>query len=187
MADNGEDAIEGMCEEHNALIKHLQETNRVSWQSRVDEQFAKTLLLAVASYFETRMTTCVLDVFGETTTGSDVLVSFVRTHAVARRYHSWFDWDKKTANKFFGAFGKDFAAEMSAKVRDNRDLDDAVRAFLEIGALRNALVHENYATFSMPKTPSEVLDQYLTAKRFVDGFAGDLRDFIAMQQASQMS
>ena len=176
-----------MCEEHDDLVEHLRETNKVSWQSRVDEQFAKALLLAAASYFETRMTACVLDVFEEATAGSDALVSFVRTNAVARRYHSWFDWDKKNANKFFGAFGKDFAAEMSARVRDNRDLDDAVRAFLEIGALRNALVHEDYATFSMPKTPSEVLGQYRTAKRFVDGFADDLRAYVAAQTAGQMS
>lgn len=183
MADGAENAIEQMCKEHNELIAHLLETNKVSWQSRVEEQFAKALLLAAASYFETRITACVVELFSEATMGSDALVSFVQTKAVARQYHGWFDWNAKNANQFFRAFGEDFRQVMSAKVRDERDLDAAVKAFLEIGALRNALVHKNYATFSMPKTSSEVLEQYQTATRFVDVIADELRNYVAAQQA----
>lgn len=183
MANGDDDAIERLCEEHDELIEHLLATGRITWKSRVDEQFAKALLLAAASYFETRITACVVELFDEATMGSDALVSFVRTKAVARQYHSWFDWNAKNANQFFRAFGEDFRQVMSAKVRDERDLDAAVKAFLEIGALRNALVHENYATFSMPKTSSEVLEQYQTATRFVDEIADDLRNYVTAQQA----
>ena len=186
MANGDDDAIERLCEEHDELIEHLLATGRITWKTRADDQFAKALLLAVASHFETRMTRSVIEMFNDATMGSDALVSFVRANAVARRYHSWFQWDAKNANQFFGFFGKDFRTAMSAKVQNDPELNDAIRAFLELGDLRNQLVHEDYATFSMQKTPTEVLAQYRSARRFVDGFADDLREYVAEQQTSQV-
>ena len=181
--DGAEDAIERLYREHDELVGHLLETQMITWKSRVDEQFAKTLLLAVASYFEARITECVVEVFEDATGGSTALVSFVRTKAVERRYHDWFDWNARNANRFFRAFGDEFREMMGAKCANDPELNDAVSAFVELGKLRNQLVHENYATFSMQKTPGEVLLQYRAAMRFVDTFANDLREHIVDQEA----
>ena len=186
MANGDDDAIERLCEEHDELIEHLLATGRITWKSRADDQFAKALLLAVASRFETLLTTCVVETFDNAMGGSDALVAFVRKEAIERRYHTWFAWRGKNANQFFGSFGEDFKDAMAAKVKNDPELDDAVKAFLELGSLRNQLVHEDYATFSMQKTPTEVLAQYRSARRFVDGFADDLREYVAEQQTSQV-
>ena len=184
MANGDDDAIERLCEEHDELIKHLLETGKITWKSRADDQFAKTLLLAVASRFEARLTACVVETFESATGGSEALVSFVQKQAVERRYHTWFSWrDAKNANSFFRSFREEFKNAMEAKVKNDPDLDDAVKAFLELGRLRNELVHEDYATFSMQKTPGDVLERYRAAARFVDWFADDLREHVTAQQA----
>ena len=187
MANGDDDAIERLCEEHDELIEHLLATGRITWKSRADDQFAKALLLAVASRFEARLTACVVETFESATGGSDALVSFVQNQAVERRYHTWFSWgDAKNANRFFRLFGEEFKNAMEAKVKNDPDLDDAVKAFLELGRLRNELAHEDYATFSMQKTPDEVLERYRTAARFVDWFAGDLREHVTTQQVGSV-
>lgn len=186
MANGDDEAIERLCEEHDELIEHLLATGKITWKSRADDQFAKALLLAVASRFEARLTDCVVEMFESATRGSDALVSFVQKEAVERRYHTWFDWNANTANKFFRSFGEEFKNAMAAKVKNDPDLDDAVRAFLELGRLRNELAHEDYATFSMQKTPSEVLERYRAAARFVDWFAGDLQEHVTVQQAGSV-
>ena len=186
MASGDDEAIERLWEEHDELIKHLLATGKITWKSRADDQFAKALLLAVASRFETRLTDCVIEMFESATGRSDALVSFVQKEAVERRYHTWFDWNAKNANSFFRSFGEEFKNAMEAKVKNDPDLDDAVKAFLELGRLRNELVHEDYATFSMQKTPSEVLERHRAAARFVNWFADDLREHVTAQQAGSV-
>lgn len=181
MAEDAGGVIERLQQEHDELREHLLVTQRVTWASRVDDQFAKALLLAVASYFEARMTGCVVEIFEEATEGADALVSFVQSKAVERRYHDWFAWNARNANRFFTAFGDDFKQVMEAKFKRDPEFAEAVIAFLELGNLRNELVHENYATFAMPKTSDEVFAQYRAAMRFVDGFADDLRQHMASQ------
>lgn len=187
MANGDDEAIERLCEEHDELIEHLLTTGKITWKSRADDQFAKALLLAVASRFEARLTDCVVEIFQNATDGSEALVSFVRKEAVERRYHTWFSWDAKNANSFFRSFGEEFKNAMEAKVKNDPDLDDAVRAFLELGRLRNELVHEDYATFSMQKTPVEVLERYRAAARFVDWFADDLQEHVTARQTDSAS
>ena len=67
---------------------------------------------------------------------------------------------------------------MKEKIRGNRELDDAIRAFLEIGNIRNELVHGNYADFQLSKTADEVYGLYRAATEFVDDFPECVRRFI---------
>ena len=46
---------------------------------------------------------------------------------------------------------------MKQRVQEDRDFDESVKAFLEIGNLRNQMVHEDYADFQLNKTVEEVL------------------------------
>ena len=67
---------------------------------------------------------------------------------------------------------------MKQKVREDRDFDESVKAFLEIGNLRNQMVHENYADLQLNKTVEDVYSLYTRAARFVDEFPGSIRQFI---------
>jgi hypothetical protein len=88
--------------------------------------------------------------------------------AVSRLYHTYFQWDKKNANSFFGLFGEPFLAACKERVRSDSELEGAIRAFLELGNARNEMVHENFALFSMNKTAEEVFALYSRARAFVD-------------------
>ncbi len=105
--------IERMIKEHNQLMEHLQPIGDISLQSRLNNAFAKTLLLSAASYFEDKITNSVIQVFQDSTNNSDALVSFVKNKAATRRYHEWFSWDAKNANRFFRAFGEGFIEAMN--------------------------------------------------------------------------
>ena len=47
---------------------------------------------------------------------------------------------------------------MRERVRVDLGLAESIRAFLELGNLRNEAVHENYAVFFLNKTVDEVFD-----------------------------
>ena len=50
-----------------------------------------------------------------------------------------------------------------------------MKAFLEIGNLRNQLVHENYADFRLDKTVDEIYGLYRTALYFLRVFPDAIR------------
>ena len=180
LAHSSADIVKGLIEEHRALIDLLPESE-VSARTSADASFRKTLLLAAASYFEVRLTASVVDAFREATNGSDPLVSFVQQKAVNRRYHDWFNWDVRNANKFFSAFGEEFKAFMEDQAKQSDSISESVRAFMEIGHLRNKLVHENFASFLLEKTVTEIAEMYDKALAFVDAFPGELRRFLQTQ------
>ena len=173
-----EDIIKRMMEEHLELVDYLRSKGDTSLQIRAQATFAKTLLLSAASYFEDRMTNGIEQVFRDGTDGSDALVSFVLKTAIERRYHQWFDWKKNNANQFFSKFGDDFREFMQNKISSNKNLDESIKAFLELGNLRNRLVHKNFARFSIDKTAEEVFESYQKADEFVEGFLTDIRQHI---------
>jgi RiboL-PSP-HEPN len=99
----------------------------------------------------------------------------VRNKAVARQYHTWFNWCDNNANQFFGLFGAEFKAQMSELVKGSEEMQRSVRAFLELGNERNRLVHQDFATFSMEKTLDEIYRLYQSALMFVDALPTELR------------
>ena len=116
--------------------------------------------------------------FVEQVTSKDHLIKwFVQNKAVSRQYHTWFDWEKKNANKFFGLFGDSFKNHISEKVRTNNDLELSIQAFLEIGHERNRLVHSDFGSFSLEKTSEEIYTLYSKAKRFVEWLPDQLNNY----------
>lgn len=55
-----------------------------------------------------------------------------------------------------------------------------VRAFLELGGLRNSLAHLNFATFIVDETAKEVYEQFRLAIKFV-GYVEDMFDLYSSQ------
>ena len=148
--------------------------------SVVDENFPKTLLLAVASHFEDRMRTAVEEFAKDVTNNDYRLVSLINRKVIERQYHTWFNWKVKTAkgaNSFFGMFGDLFKKHAEKTVKENDRLDDAICAFLEIGNARNELIHEDFAEFPFNKTSADVYKLYERASFFVEWFPCAIREF----------
>ncbi len=175
--ENPADIVGQLVEEHVTLISLLP-LEEVSLRTGADAMFRKTLLISAASYFEFRLAESLIDVFSEVTNHSEALVEFVRRKAVDRRYHDWCSWGSHNANTFFQAFGSDFQSFMAERVRHTAGLEESIRAFLEIGSLRNQLVHKNFAVFESGKTVDEIFVSYQSALQFVDTFPNYLREFI---------
>jgi RiboL-PSP-HEPN len=167
--------IDRLYNEAAATIQLLEKNSELSLRVAAADNFRKMLLLATASYFEDHICNSVL-MFVREHTKSYLIENFVRNKAIARQYHTWFSWDKKNANQFFGLFGPEFRAMMVERVRITPELEASVEAFLELGYERNSLVHQNYATFPMEKTLDEVYTLYQRALLFVSGLASALKD-----------
>ena len=99
---------------------------------------------------------------------SAMVENVVRNKAIARQYHTWFHWEQKNANTFFGLFGEKFKADMIAKVKQSDETKLSIEAFLEIGNERNKLVHQNFATFPLEKTLDEIYQLYQRATLFIE-------------------
>jgi HEPN superfamily RiboL-PSP-like protein len=167
--------IDRLYNEATATIHVLQEKSEWSLQSAAADHFRKALLLATASYFEDYICNSVAE-FVREQSKSALIDNFVRNKAIARQYHTWFSWDKKNANQFFGLFGVEFRTMMADSVKTKPELQSAIEAFLELGNERNSLVHQNYATFPMEKTLEEIYFLYQRALIFVSTLPSALRD-----------
>lgn len=153
----------------------LSASNEVSLQIMLDSNLRKTLLLSAASYFEYTLCREVANFTQEVTGGNGLIQSLVKTKAIARQYHSWFDWDKPNANKFFAMFGQDFKEHMAARLTEDEALVEGVKAFMELGRERNLLVHSDYASYLINKTPEEIYSLYQKASTFVNRVGPEFR------------
>lgn len=171
-----ESPIDRIYKELGVAINALQASGEISAQVVIEDHARKALLLSVASHFEHRLTgylkqLCMM-------AKNSLLTEFAVNKAVSRQYHALFQWKDKNMNSFFGLFGSEFKQRMTASVKTDLQLDKAIKAFLELGNLRNQLVHQDYATFPLDKTSDEIYQLYLEALYFVDAFPGCLDEFI---------
>ena len=170
------DPIDELYETSEAVLAMLDDRRELSLRSRVENEFRKSLALSAASMFESTIKD-LIQRFCESTGGGDVrLVSLVKIKIVDRQYHTLFDWDRKNANSFFGLFGEAFKAEAKGDVAEDGELEEGIRAFLELGRLRNDLVHNNYATFPFDATTRDVIALYGKAQTFTDYLEAKLLD-----------
>jgi len=124
-------------------------------------------VLSAASLFEHRITEAILS-HADTASSSDgCVISLIRNKAVKRQFHTLFDWDKKKPGHFFTLLGD----EMGGKLKDDCAKSpgkEQIDAFLEVGYLRNCLVHQNYAEFPLEKSADDIRQLCESADRFVD-------------------
>ena len=171
--------IAAMVAEHRQLIDHLQSTSAISLKNVVEPAFAKTLLISAASYYEHRMTEVLVGLYeSDSNGGPTALAEFVRNQAIGRRYAQLFDWNRNNANGFFSSFGSGFRAYMEQRVRNDQDLDESIKAFLELGKFRNIMIHGNYMNSPLDKTIDEVFELCQKANIFVEGFADNVTEYL---------
>lgn len=165
MEDDALRAVNDLFDSSHEIYEWLMKQEQVSFATEHKGQFAKIVLLACASYFETRVTGVVLDVLD--TKKCTLTHNFVSKKALSRQYHTLFDWKGKNANNFFGLFGKDFKEFAKVKIKNSDILSDSIKNFLELGDLRNQLVHNNYAMFSLNLTVKDISEKFASAQSFV--------------------
>jgi hypothetical protein len=160
--------------EFRDLVALLDQAAEPSLRNTAEENFRKALLLAAASYFETRVMDVVLDFVRNVSNGEPLMCEFVKRKALERQFHTLFDWEAQNANRFFRFFGNAFSEFMTRKVRQDTELAEAIRAFMEIGLDRNRLVHQDFGSFALEKTVEEIYSLYTKANKFVSSLGACL-------------
>lgn len=169
-------AVDTIYAEFRDAAAILAAAGEISLQITLDSHMRKTLLLSAASYFEAKLTKEVQEFTDEITSCNELIGSLVHTKAISRQYHTWFDWDRNNANKFFSLFGKSFKEHMERRLNECDVLAEGVKAFMEIGRERNLLAHSDYASHSINKTPDEVYELYKKAIFFIEIIGVEMRD-----------
>jgi len=168
------DKIKKLKTDHDEIMKYLKNQNQIDFAILVGNSYTKSLLMSVASYFESVITSAIGNYSHIVTKDNDMLVSFIYNKGIERQYHTYFNWkDGKSANNFFGLFGGTAKAKAEKLIKD-KELDDSVKAFLQIGQERNKLVHQNYIEVNLNTTFDELYDRYIVACAFV----GFIKEFL---------
>ena len=162
--------VRAIYEDNSQLLEYLRDSQEVSFANSVENILPKVLLLATASHLEHELQNLILEYFREITGNQECAVSFVERKAVARQYHTYFQWEAGNANAFFALFGDGFKSTGRELLKTDEELAASVRDFVSIGSLRNQLVHQNYAAFIMENTTEEIMHMYESALRFIERF-----------------
>ena len=159
--------IDSLYKEFTDLLAFLDHSKEISLRSTVDANFKKTLALSAASYFEDEIRKILTGFVNVKSNSNTLLNSFVSNKAIARQYHTFFDWRGNNANIFFSLFGDEFKRSAIEDVKADAELAKAVKDFLDLGNTRNELAHLNFANMELDKTAEEVYRQFQQAQKFV--------------------
>jgi len=166
--------VEKIYEDFNDLISYLEKSNEISLKNEADNNFKKVLILTIASYFESRIREILLNFISRKSNNDAIIVSIIKNRVISRQYHTFFEWEAKNANTFFSMLGEDFKKEAGENVNNDIKLAEGIKAFLEIGKLRNELVHRNFGSYPIEKTAKDVIELYDKALSFVEFLAKKL-------------
>jgi hypothetical protein len=171
--------VDALARDNEQLVEYLRDKGEISLLSFAENAFRKYLLLAAASYFEDLVKQIVLDVVRHEAGRASPLIPLIRKKIIEREYHKLFDWNASNANQFFGLWGEEFRERMKNHHMADQGLSEGIRAFMELGRLRNQLVHGNFAVFEIEKTPGEIYDIYRKAIVFLCELPIALREHAA--------
>ena len=164
-------------QEYSSIIEYLNKSNQPSLVSDINRHFKKVLLLSTASYFEHEIQEVLIIFVTTKSNNNPMLVSLLKNKAISQQYHTYFDWGeknnpdkpRKNANKFFSLFGADFKEEMNNRIKEEEELNNSIQSFVEIGHLRNILVHSNFAAYDLEtKTTDDIYNSYKNGLKFID-------------------
>ena len=159
--------IDKAYEDNVTLLVYLSERTEISLLRTVDDSFRKTLLLSAASLFEHQISDALHSYCSRKSDSDACVMALIRIKGLKRQYYTYFDWENRRPGPFFALLGE----EIGEKLRTESKIDplkSSVEAFLELGFLRNCLVHQNFAGYVFEKTNEEVYALYRSACVFVD-------------------
>lgn len=169
--------IEQLKLDYDNVSDYLQETKQFSYLNTFNNNFRKVLLLSAGSYFEHQITEVLTEYVTRQSNGDQKLVNFMQKQAITGKYHQLFEWgsqdelekSKGNANRFWAFFGNDFKIQVTSDLKNKEDISNSIKAFIEIGHLRNILVHSNFAAYNYDqKSTQEIFDLFKSACPFVD-------------------
>lgn len=123
----------------------------------------KYFALSVSSSFEHRIVNAILKYAELHSDKMKYNYNLIRTKAVKRQYHTYFNWEQKNANSFFALFGYECRETYIREKKENENLRNGELSFLELGRLRNELVHFDFITYPFPLTMEEIKGKYESA------------------------
>lgn len=160
--------VDRIYQDNLDILKFLEEKNEISFVIQFNTVFTKTLLLSAASYFEHEICRMVQAFVAHKAQNDEYVIAIVKQKIIERQYHSYFEWKDNNANKFFSLFGSTFKEKRLQDIKNNPELQPAIKSFMELGRERNKLVHQNFADYNIEKTAEEVYKLYQQAAVFID-------------------
>lgn len=159
--------IQKFIKDSKELQSFLDKHSELSMIIDVNNHYKKILLLSCASFYEMQIIS-LLKKFFDSNSHDPRIVSFVTKKALDRQYHTLFDWDKKNINRFLGFFGEEFKNNVSKKIKEDTELTLQMESFIQIGAERNRMVHENFLECLLDKTIEEIETLHNQASKFIE-------------------
>lgn len=173
----GTSSVDELYSDFQEIVGNLDQLEG-SLRVTAEDTFRKNLLLAAASYFESKIKEFIMRLAERSSGSSEMIVAFVRKKAVERQYHTYFQWESRNANSFFGLFGQGYKSYMAERVNANQNYDEAIQAFLELGQARNQMVHQDFGSFRLERTSEEIFELYRKACTFVDSLETSLDEYL---------
>jgi len=152
--------------DYRELKTLLIENGQISLENNIEHHLRKIMLLSCASYYENEIQEMIKSFVSRNSNDEKVLF-FVSNKAIARQYHTYFDWGKNNINQFLGLFGTEFKEKIQKKIDENAELKEEMKAFLTIGDERNKMVHNNFISYKLDKTFDEIISLNDKAESFV--------------------
>jgi len=158
--------LQRLVDESDELRGFLSAQAQLSLLRAAEDISRKTLVLSAASLFEHRITEAILS-YADEASGSDACItSLIRNKAIRRQFHTFFEWEKKKPGPFFTLLGDELGRKLKEDCAKSPGKEQ-IEAFLEVGYLRNCLVHQNYAEFLLDKSADDIRQLCESADRFV--------------------
>ncbi len=178
-------AVDRIYQEYETMKSYLESQGEVSLLSNYTNTFRKVLVLSCGSYFEAQITAILMAYADKSSSGDVRIKNFIYNQAISGRYYALFRWGEqneptkpeKNANKFYSLFGSEFRESVKNDLAQpqtkfgtsSEDINSSIQSFLELGHLRNILVHSNFAEYPYDqKTPEEIYELYSKALLFID-------------------
>jgi hypothetical protein len=169
--------VDILNEEYQSIVDFLNKSGQPSLTSDVNKYFKKVIILSSASYFEHRIQELLIEFVSQKANNDTRILNFFKKKAIGMQYHTYFNWGEKdnpdkpgkNANTFLSLFGDEFKREAEMRLRESSDLENSMKSFLEIGHLRNILVHSNFAAYNLDnKTTDEIVALYRSSIPFIN-------------------
>ena len=173
----GPTVVDRLYNEFQDIIANLDQAE-VSLRVTAEEILQKSLLVAAASHFERDVKSHVMGLIEKYSDSNELILEFVRNKAIERQFHTFFQWDGRNANSFFGLFGEGFKSYMAGRVNADQSYDEGIKAFLELERERNRLVHQDFGNFSLEKTSEEIFALYQSACLFVNSLEASFDEYL---------
>lgn len=170
------DAVQQLKFSADSVKSFLAEKGEISLVVTAEDVWRKSVLIAAASHFEHELGRAI-ERSASRYNVPDSFRRLIEAKAISRQFYSYFDFSSSNTNRLFVSFGPGCKEKAEAHIRRSDRLREAQAAFLKICALRNQMVHSNYASFSIDLTTDEVYDLYEKGCSFIEFFEAIISDW----------